>query len=87
MVSPAKEGSPTGAAMTEGKRIATPVDWLFAPDWLTLEQACFLSGWDEDSMLEIIDEGGVDLNTEGLIEKASVREFNECMALVLHWDD
>ena len=38
-------------------------------------------------MREIIREGGVDLNTEELIEKRSLREFNECAALILHWDD
>jgi hypothetical protein len=73
--------------MDQVDRIATPVDWLFAPDWLTLEQACFLSGWDQDSMLEIIKEGGVDLNLEGLIEKRSLHEFQECLAEVLHWED
>jgi hypothetical protein len=43
--------------------------------------------WDADVMREIICEGGVDLNLEGLIEKRSLREFNECLAMVLHWDD
>jgi hypothetical protein len=38
-------------------------------------------------MREIVREGGVDLNTEGLIEKRSLREFNECAALIAHWDD
>ena len=66
-------------------RVATTVDWLFAPDWLSIDEACFLSGWDHDTMLEIIDEGGVDLNLEGLIEKRSLYEFQECLALVLHW--
>ena len=46
-----------------------------------------LSSWDADSMRESVREGGVDLNTEGLIEKRSLREFNECAALVAHWDD
>ena len=68
-------------------RIATPVDWLFAPEWLTIPEACKLSGWDTDSMLEIIDEGGVDLNDDGLIETESLHEFQECLVLVLHWDD
>ena len=68
-------------------RVATTVDWLFAPDWLTVEEACFLSGWDLNSMLEIIAEDGVDLDDEGLIEKQSLYEFQECLALVLHWDD
>jgi hypothetical protein len=68
-------------------RIVTPVAWLSAPDWLSVEEACYLSGWDQGSMLEIIAEGGVDLNLEGLIEKRSLYEFQECLALVLHWDD
>ncbi len=38
-------------------------------------------------MLEIIDEGGVDLNLDGLIEKRGLREFQEMLALVLHWDE
>jgi hypothetical protein len=73
--------------MEETKRIATMVDWLFAPEWLTIEEACFLSGWSESAMKEIIEEGGVDLNMEELIEKRSLREFNECAALILHWND
>jgi hypothetical protein len=38
-------------------------------------------------MLEIVDERGVDLNTEGLIEKRSLHEFQEMLALVLHWNE
>jgi hypothetical protein len=68
-------------------RVATTVDWLFAPDWLTPEEACFLSDWDKDILLEIITEDGVDLNDEGLIEKQSLQELLESLALVLHWDD
>jgi hypothetical protein len=68
-------------------RVATIVDWLFAPDWLSIEEACFLSGWDHDTMLEIIDEDNVDLDDDGRIEKQSLYEFQECLALVLHWDD
>ena len=74
-------------AMVKVKRVATLVDWLFAPEWLTVDEACFLSGWDEASMLEIIDEGGVDLNNAELIEKRSLLEFQEACALVAHWDD
>ena len=73
--------------MVQERRIATPVDWLFAPNWLTVEEACFLSGWDTASMLEIMDEGGVDLNLDGLIHRQSLWEFQEACALVLHWDD
>jgi hypothetical protein len=35
-------------------------------------------------MREIIREGGVGLNTEGMIEKRSLHEFNECAALIAH---
>jgi hypothetical protein len=69
------------------QRVATTLDWAFAPEWLMIEQACFLSGWDRDGMLEIIDEGGVDLNDEGLIERESLYEFQESLALVLYWND
>jgi hypothetical protein len=37
--------APRGLAMAE--RVAFATDWLFFPDWLTLEQACYLSGWGE----------------------------------------
>jgi len=32
--------------MVQTRRVALPVDWLFAPHWLTVDQACLLSGWD-----------------------------------------
>jgi hypothetical protein len=76
-----------GGGTMSRQRVATTLDWVFAPEWLTMEQACFLSGWDLDAMLEIIDEGGVDLNVEGLIERESLYEFQESLALVLHWND
>jgi hypothetical protein len=38
---------------------------------------------DADSMREIIREGCIDLNTEGLIEKRSLYEFDECAALLI----
>jgi hypothetical protein len=56
----------------ETKRIAAMVDWLFAPEWLTIEEACSLSGWSESAMREIIEEAGGDLNDEGLIERESL---------------
>ena len=79
--------SPFGVAMAEARPVAFPTDWLFYPDWLTLEQASYLSGWDRASVLEIIDEGGVDLNTDGLIENRSLHEFQEMLAIVLHWNE
>ena len=69
------------------RRVATPIDWLFAPEWLDLETACFLSGWTQGQMLRIIEENGVDLSTAGMIEKQSLWEFNETLAELLHWDD
>lgn len=91
----AESSSLSGRALLEAnvlivgtrRRVATPVDWLFAPDWLTIEQACELSGWDPETMQEIIDEGGVDLNDAGLIEKQSLHDFQETLAEVLHWYD
>ena len=68
-------------------RKARFLDWAFAPEWLTVEQACFLSGWDAVSMAEIIREDGVDLDDAGRIEKQSLYEFQEALAKVLHWND
>ncbi|MCD6552436.1 MAG: hypothetical protein J7M16_00340 [Anaerolineae bacterium] len=73
------------------QRPATMVDWWAAPEWLTLEQAVRLSGFDAETMRQIIAEGGVDLkDTAGgelLIEKESLREFQEALLLVTHWRD
>jgi len=76
---------PLGVAMTQKRRVATPVDWLFAPEWLTVQQACELSGWDNANLLDIIDVGGVDVGATGLIHKGSLYEFQETLAEVLHW--
>jgi len=38
-------------------------------------------------MLEIVTDGGVDLDSAGRIEKRSLWEFQEALALVLHWND
>ncbi len=67
--------------------VVTPVDWAFAPEWLTMDEACRLSGWTPDAMNEIVEAGGVDLNGDELIERGSLLEFQEAVALVLHWDD
>ena len=63
--------------MAQARHIAFPTDWVFYPDWLTVEQACYLSGWDLDTMLEIVNVSGVDLNDDGLIEKQSLWEFQK----------
>jgi len=70
-------------------RIITPVVWLEAPAWLTVEEACWLTGHDRDAMLQIIELGGVDAEHDGetwLIEKESLYEFQESLAEVLHWE-
>jgi hypothetical protein len=37
------DASPEGVRM-EQARVATPVDWLYAPEWLTPLEASYLSG-------------------------------------------
>jgi len=79
-----------GDKVSERPRIITPVVWLSAPDWLTIEQACYLSGHDLDTMRWMIEDGAVDTRIEGntlLIEKRSLWEFQEALVEVLHWDD
>jgi hypothetical protein len=77
--------------VSQTQRIITPVTWLFAPEWLTVEQACELSGHDRGVMLHIVETGGVDLKDTDdgtvLIEKRSLYEFQEALALVLHWNE
>jgi hypothetical protein len=65
-------------------RTARFLDWAFAPQWLTFEQACFLSGWNADQMNEIIRENGVDLDDAGRIEKQSLYEFQEALVDTLN---
>jgi hypothetical protein len=38
-------------------------------------------------MMEIIDEGGVDLDDTERIERGSLWDYLEAETLVLHWDD
>jgi hypothetical protein len=73
--------------LASSPQIVNGIDWAFAPDWLTVEQACCLSGHDRGAMLYIIDEGGVDLSDAGLIEKRSLWEFQETLAEISHWYD
>ena len=69
-------------------RIITPIVWLEFPDWLTPAQASYLSGHDADTVLWLIEDGAVETRCDGdawLIEKASLYEFQEALAEVLHW--
>ena len=67
-------------------RIVTPLTGATAPKWLTPEQASFLSGHSPDYVQWMIDDDAVDLDEDGLIEKRSLWNFQESLALVLNWD-
>ncbi len=63
-------------------RVITLVSWAFAPEWLTLEEASWLSGHDVETLRWLIHDGGVDAKRQEdtwLIEKASLREFQEIL--------
>jgi hypothetical protein len=71
-----------GAPMDRPARLVTPITWLYAPDWLTSEQAAYLSGHNLDTIDFLAQDGCVDTDDEDLIEKQSLYEFQECLALV-----
>jgi len=76
--------------MPTATRVVTGVSWAFAPEWLTLEEASYLSGHDADTLRGLIYDGGVDAKRQDdtwLIEKASLREFQETLLEILHWED
>jgi hypothetical protein len=62
-------------------------DWVTSPDWLSLDEACHLTGYDLPAMQSLVDDGAVDLDERGLIEKRSLWEFLESLILALHWAD
>jgi hypothetical protein len=68
-------------------RTATLLDWVTFPDWLSLDQACHLAGYDRPTMQWLVDDGAVDLDNDGRIEKRSLWEYIEALWLVLHWAD
>jgi hypothetical protein len=70
--------------------MVTPVTWAVAPEWLTIPDASRLSGFAPDLLHFLIDDGGVEAKQDGsawLIEKWSLLDYQECLAMVLHWDD
>ena len=72
------------------QRIVTPIDWVFAPTWLTVDEACQLSWHDLDTMLWTVRDGPVGTKRDGdtwLVGKESLWEFQEVLALVSHWSD
>jgi len=68
-------------------QVASGIHWAFFPDWLSPDQACFLSGLDGDTMEGIANDGGIELDPAGLIEKASLWDFLDALAFVLHWHE
>ena len=70
--------------------MVTLVSWAFAPEWLTVEEASNLSGHGAGLLFWLIEDGALDVRRDGdgwLIEKASLREFQESLLEVLHWSD
>ena len=81
--------SPWRLTNDKGGGPVTLVAWAFAPEWLTIEEASTLSGHPLDVLNWLIEDGAIDTRHDGrwLIEKASLREFQETLAEVLHWYD
>ena len=72
--------------MATSRRIATGVDWAFAREWLTIPQACALTGWSATEMLDIIEVDGVDLKDDEniFVDRNSLREYREVRVFVSH---
>jgi hypothetical protein len=66
------------------QRYVNMVTWTFAPEWLTLEEACYLSNYDRDTMLKVLEVDGVDLDDAGRIEKRSLWEWLEVSVEYAH---
>jgi len=67
------------------RQAVTLVTWISAPEWLTIEEASELSGYDVEIIRRLIEDGAVESRREGgtwLVEKASLREFQESLLLV-----
>ena len=72
------------------ERRITPVTWALAPEWLTISEAAELSGFEPELLEWLIEDGGVDAEQFGdrwLIDKSSLREYQEALALVANWQD
>ncbi|MBN1975939.1 MAG: hypothetical protein JW918_00935 [Anaerolineae bacterium] len=72
--------------MLQHPQIVNMVTWTFAPDWLTFEEACYLSGYDRGVMLQVIEVDGVDLDDAGRIEKRSLWEWLEVSVELAHFN-
>ena len=61
-------------------RLVTPVTLAFAPDWLTIDEACYLLGHDQETVKWLILDGGVEAKQDGdtwLVDKWSLHEYQE----------
>jgi hypothetical protein len=73
-------------AQQEVHTVALP-DWVTSPDWLSLDEASHLTEYDRPTMQWLVNDGAVDLDERGLIDKRSLWEFLESLILALHWAD
>jgi hypothetical protein len=72
--------SPPFVSGDDMDRPATLVDWIAAPDWVTLLDAARLTGYNVSTLLGFIESGAVEaMETDGgtLIHTQSLREFTE----------
>jgi hypothetical protein len=63
-------------------RVVTLVSWIFAPEWLTIQEASELYGHDADTLRWLIRDKLLDTKHQDdtcLIDKASLREFQETL--------
>ena len=62
---------------------------VLAPDWLTMEHACELTGYSQEMMQQLIEDGAVDLKDRDdiLIEKRGLIKYQEALALVADRND
>jgi hypothetical protein len=67
------------------KRVITPVTWLAASDWLTPEEAAYLSGHSVAVIRWLMEDGAIETNDAGLIDKTSLHDYQECLLLVSNW--
>lgn len=68
------------------QRYVNMVTWIFAPEWLTFEEACYLSGYDRGTMRQVLEVDGVDLDDAGRIEKRSLWEWLEVSVELAHFE-
>jgi hypothetical protein len=64
------------------QQYTTPVAWLASPEWLTLDEATWLSGLDEETLQRLIASGDLEVQENAgavLIEKLSLSEWLDAL--------